>query len=179
MAVDITLDRLKSAVFKLAELTRENRFVLIGRATLAITAPEPFQEFARSDDVDLWPEGNEDAALDLCIEQMGEGSPFHIENGFYVERVGSWTLLTQPKGWLERSTKLAFDGIEIIALGLLDLAYNKLEANRQKDRDFLRAAFEAGFIDPREVEKFIHHHALNDLVREKLAADLKSLIDCH
>ena len=50
MAVDIALDRLKSAVFKLAELTGENRFVLIGRATLAITAPEPFQEFARSDD---------------------------------------------------------------------------------------------------------------------------------
>jgi hypothetical protein len=49
---------------------------LIGRATLAITAPAPFQEFARSDDIDLWPEDNEDAALDLCIQQMGEGSPF-------------------------------------------------------------------------------------------------------
>jgi hypothetical protein len=67
MAVDITLDRLKAAVVKLAELTGEN---------LAITAPAPFQEFARSDDIDLWPEGNEDAALDLCIQQMGEGSPF-------------------------------------------------------------------------------------------------------
>ncbi len=31
MAVDITLDRLKAAVIKLAELTGENRFVLIGR----------------------------------------------------------------------------------------------------------------------------------------------------
>jgi hypothetical protein len=41
MAVDITLDRLKAAVIKLAELTGKNRFVLIGRATLAITAPEP------------------------------------------------------------------------------------------------------------------------------------------
>ena len=86
LAVDITLDLLKAAVIKLAELTGENRFILIGRATLAITAPAPFQEFARSDDIDLWPEGNEDAALDLCIQQMGEGSPFHIENGFYVER---------------------------------------------------------------------------------------------
>lgn len=172
MAVDITLDRLKAAVIKLAELTGENRFVLIGRATLAITAPAPFQEFARSDDVDLWPAGNEDAALDLCIQQMGEASPFHIENGFYVERVGSWTLLTQPVGWLERSTKLAFDGIEIIALGLLDLAYNKLEANRQKDRDFLRAAFEVGLIDLLELKNFIHLHAPNDFVREKLAAQI-------
>jgi hypothetical protein len=30
MAVDITLDRLKAAVIKLAEFTGENRFVLIG-----------------------------------------------------------------------------------------------------------------------------------------------------
>ncbi|MCX6963224.1 MAG: hypothetical protein NTZ08_12380 [Verrucomicrobia bacterium] len=176
MAVDITLDLLKAAVIKLAELTGENRFVLIGRATLAITAPAPFQEFARSDDIDLWPEGNEDAALDLCIQQMGEGSPFHIENGFYVERIGSWTLLTQPAGWVERSTKLTFEGVEIIALGLLDLAYNKLEANRQKDRDFLRAAFEAGLIDLLELKNFIHLHAPNDFAREKLAGYLNNLL---
>ena len=179
MAVDITLDRLKTAVIKLAELTGENRFVLIGRATLAITAPTPFQEFARSDDIDLWPEGNEDASLDLCIQQMGEASPFHIQNGFYVERVGSWTLLTQPVGWLERSTKLAFDGIEIIALGLLDLAYNKLEANRQKDRDFLQAAFEAGLIDVQEIINFIQVHAPNDFVREKLNGNLSYLLGLH
>jgi len=176
MAVDITLDLLKAAVIKLAELTGENRFVLIGRATLAITAPAPFQEFARSDDIDLWPEGNEDAALDLCIQQMGEGSPFHIENGFYVERIGSWTLLTQPEGWVERSTKVTFEGVEIIALGLLDLAYNKLEANRQKDKDFLRAAFEAGLVDILELKNFIHLHAPNDFVREKLAGYLNKLL---
>lgn len=176
MAVDITLDLLKAAVIKLAELTGENRFVLIGRATLAITAPAPFQEFARSDDIDLWPEGNEDAALDLCIQQMGEGSPFHIKNGFYVERIGSWTLLTQPAGWVERSTKFTFEGVEIIALGLLDLAYNKLEANRQKDRDFLRAAFEAGLIDLLELKNFIHLHAPNDFAREKLAGYLNNLL---
>jgi hypothetical protein len=176
MAVDITLDLLKAAVIKLAELTGENRFILIGRATLAITAPAPFQEFARSDDIDLWPEGNEDAALDLCIQQMGEGSPFHIENGFYVERIGSWTLSTQPEGWVERSSKLTFEGVEIIALGLLDLAYNKLEANRQKDRDFLRAAFEAGLIDLLELKNFIHLHAPNDFVREKLAGYLNNLL---
>jgi hypothetical protein len=179
MAVDITLDRLKAAVVKLAELTGENRFVLIGRATLAITAPTPFQEFARSDDIDVWPEGNEDAALDLCIQQLGEGSPFHIENGFYVERVGSWTLLTHPLGWVERSTKVTFEGVEIIALGLLDLAYNKLEANRQKDRDFLRSAFEAGLIDLLELKNFIDFHAPNDFVREKLADNLNNLLGSH
>ncbi len=179
MAVDITLELLKAAVIKLAEITGENRFVLIGRATLAITAPSPFQEFARSDDIDLWPEGNEDAALDLSIEQMGEGSPFHIENGFYVERVGSWTLLTQPMGWVERSTQLEFDGIKIIALGILDLAYNKLEANRQKDKDFLCEAFKIGLINVQEIKKFIDVHAPYNLVREKLTDNLNALINLH
>ena len=105
MAVDITLDLLKAAVIKLAELTGENRFILIGRDTLAITASAPFQEFARSDD--------------------------------------------------------------------------KLEANRQKDKDFLRAAFEAGLIDLLELKNFIHLHAPNDFVREKLAGNLNNLLGLH
>ena len=117
--------------------------------------------------------------MDLCIQQLGEGSPFHIENGFYVERIGSWTLLTQPEGWVERSTKVTFEGVEIIALGLLDLAYNKLEANRQKDKDFLRAAFEAGLVDILELKNFIDFHAPNDFVREKLAGNLNNLLGSH
>jgi len=62
MALDMTLDLLKATLIKLAQLPGENRFVLIARASLAITAPAPFQGFVHSDDIDLWPEGNEDAA---------------------------------------------------------------------------------------------------------------------
>jgi hypothetical protein len=51
-----------------------------------------------------------------------------------------------------------------------------LEANRQKDRDFLRSAFEAGLIDLLELKKFIHLHAPNDFVREKLAGYLNNLL---
>jgi hypothetical protein len=51
-----------------------------------------------------------------------------------------------------------------------------LEANRQKDRDFLQAAFEAGLIDVQEIINFIQVHAPNDFVSEKLNGNLYNLL---
>jgi hypothetical protein len=83
MAVEITAELLQTAVLKMAELTGESSFVLVGAGSLAITAPA-CGELARSDDVYMWPRNNETAALDECIEQLGEGSAFHKEYGFWV-----------------------------------------------------------------------------------------------
>ena len=113
MAVEITAGLLRVAVLKMAEITGESSFVLVGAGSLAITAPG-YGELARSDDVDMWPRDNEAAGLDICIDELGEGSHFHEEYGFYIERVGSWTLLTQPGGWEARATRVYFDGIEVL-----------------------------------------------------------------
>lgn len=152
MAVEITAELLRAAALRMADLTGESSFVLVGAGSLAITAPG-FGELARSDDVDMWPRNNETAALDECIAQLGEGSPFHDQYGFYIERVGGWTLLTQPAGWESRATRVNFDGIEVLALGLLDVAYNKLEANRSKDEEFLKTAKTEGLILINDLEK--------------------------
>ncbi len=72
MAVEITAELLRAAALKMAELTGECSFILVGAGSLAITAPA-CGELARSDDV---PRNNETAALDECIEQLGEGGCF-------------------------------------------------------------------------------------------------------
>lgn len=64
------------AVRHMAKLTNENRFVLVGRGTLAITAPPHLRGLSRSDDIDMWPRDREDAALDESITQFGEDSEF-------------------------------------------------------------------------------------------------------
>jgi hypothetical protein len=174
MAIEITAELLRAAALKMAELTGESSFVLVGAGSLSITAPD-CGELARSDDVDMWPRTNETAALDECIENLGEGSAFHNEYGFYIERVGSWTLLTQPLGWEARATRVNFDGIEVLALGLIDLAYNKLEANRKKDEDFLKNAIKQGLIRVDDLENFIMENALNLETREKLFKNLKKI----
>lgn len=174
MAVEITAELLRAAALRLAELTGESSFVLVGAGSLAITAPG-CGGLARSDDVDMWPRNNETAALDECIDHLGEGSPFHDEYGFYIERVGSWTLLTQPVGWESRATIVNFDGIEVLALGLMDLAYNKLEANRSKDEEFLKSSIEEGLIRIDDLEKFIVDNAPSVEARERAIKNLKRI----
>jgi len=158
MAVEITEDILRLAVVRLAELTKEKQFVLVGRGTLAVTAPPGQRSMARSEDIDLWPRFNEKAALDESRDLFGEGTDFHKQHGFYIERLGQWTVMSQPPGWEERATEIKFGNISLLVLGLLDLAYNKLEANRVKDRDFLRQAFKEGLFTPDDLRAFIRQH---------------------
>jgi hypothetical protein len=115
--------------------------------------------------------------LDECIDQLGEGSPFHHEYGFYIERVGSWTLLTQPAGWESRATRVNFDGIEVLALGLMDLAYNKLEANRSKDLEFLKNAMKMGLIQINDLKKYIIDYSPSVDTRDVMIGNLKKIQD--
>lgn len=89
--------------------------------------------------------------------------------------MGSWTLLTQPVGWEARATRVIFDDVEVLALGLLDLVYNKLEANRKKDRSFLKNAIDNALIDIIKLKKFILENAPNDDVKERLLVSLEEL----
>lgn len=175
MSVEITEERLRIAITRMAELTGESRFVVIGRGTLAITAPAHLRDLAQTDDIDLWPRDNEQAALDQSIELFGEGSLFYREHGFYIERVGSWTLMTQPPGWETRATELLIGSASVLVLGLLDLAYNKLDAFRDKDRDFLASAFGYGLVDPEQLRAFIEEHAPSELARETLLGNLAAV----
>jgi hypothetical protein len=175
MPVEITEERLGLAVRQMAKLTGETRFILVGRGTLAVTAPPHLRGLSRSDDIDMWPRDQEDAALDESIERFGEDSAFYRRHGFYIERVGSWTLLTQPAGWEERATEVRFGRLSVLVLGLMDLAYNKLEVNRDKDRQFLTESFDAGLFRPAEVSAFIEQFAPRADVKKALLKNLAAV----
>lgn len=174
MPVEMTEARIHRAVLALARVTKESNFVAVGRATLGITAPSELQHLSVSDDVDMFTVDDELAGLDEAREQLGESSPFHEANGFYIERVGKWTLMTQPTGWEERAKLLEFDDISLRVISPLDLAYNKLEANRPKDREFFREAFSQGLFSAEEVAGFIEEHAENEERRITLLGNLEA-----
>jgi hypothetical protein len=88
MAVEITAELLRGAALKMAELTGECSFVLVGAGSLAITALGR-GKLARSDDGDIWPRNNETAAQDECIEQLGKGRAFHNEYELEEKRFAS------------------------------------------------------------------------------------------
>lgn len=176
MAVEITRELLGVAIRELAQLTGEKEFVAVGRGTLAITAPPELAQLATTDDVDIWPRHNEKAALDESIFALGEASKFHEQYGFYIERLGSWTLLTQPPGWESRATVLRFGENSLLVLGLMDLLYNKLEADRPKDRDFIQEAIICKLADVDALRKFVHDFAPNAEARETLLGNLGDIV---
>lgn len=114
-----------------AAITGLSQFFFVGLTTTLVTAPHRIHVV--SDDVDLFTPEAETKDLDKVITELGEGSRFHHDNGFYVERVGSWTLLTQPPGWEERAVTIPHPTLRIQILGLMDLIFNKLDAAREKD----------------------------------------------
>ncbi len=174
MAIEITRELLGLAIQRLAQLTGEKEFVAVGRGTLAITAPPALARLATTDDIDIWPRHNEKAALEESIFELGEASNFHERHGFYIERLGAWTLLTQPPGWEDRATILRFGDNTLLVLGLLDLLYNKLEANRPKDRAFIQEAIACKLANLDVLREFIQRLAPNCEARQTL---LKNLAD--
>jgi len=113
--------------------------------------------------------------LDESIEKFGEESPFSQVHGFYIERIGSWTLMTQPAGWEERATVLEVEGSRVLVLGLYDLVYNKLEANREKDQGFIREGLAKGLIEQGQLEGFIREFAPTSGTRDLLFANLGAI----
>lgn len=174
----------KHDIFLAAEqislITGQTEIFIVGMASTLLTAPEIHTYM--TDDVDLFTPESESAALDQVIEMLGEGSPFEQEHGFYVERFGTWVMLTQPDGWKVRAhiTKHPNPNqpntlITIRALSLIDLVYNKLEANRPKDLKAIEQLLKNKVITPVQIESFIKSANLADQTEEDLLKTLHKI----
>lgn len=163
-----------TAVKKAAEVYGERLFIIVGRGSLSATMPDAAASLRMTGDIDLFSPFNAER-LDAWVEAdslVSVESSFFIEHGFYIERVGEWTLISQPAGWQERALALTIDDIEVLVIHPLDLAYNKLEAGRDKDIAFMREGLTSGAYKFAEVESFIREHAPDDGTRELILANL-------
>ena len=167
-----------TAVRKAAEVYGERLFIVVGRGSLSASMPEASEGLRMTGDIDLFAPFQEDkidawSAADLLVSVE---SPFFVDHGFYIERVGEWTLISQPSGWQERGLSLKVDEIDVLVLHPLDLAYNKLEAGRSKDIDFMREGLSSGAYKLAEVEAFIRANAPDDATRELILANLNQAV---
>ena len=132
------------------------RFVVVGSASILASHPDAPGYLRLSADIDMFP------LLKLKTEtfksgddKVGQASQFECDNDFYVERVGEWTMLSQPEGWLERCVKFEVDDVVGYCLDPVDLAYNKTEVGRRKDIDFVAGMLNEAIITREELEYFI------------------------
>lgn len=180
MRKPLRVDDLITALKAAAQATGEKEFVVVGASALLGTVPDAPAQLTYTEDVDLFPENQTGFDMEKVDSLIGEGSQFQALNEFYVQRVGEWTVMDQPQGWRERSTVLEVAGIKATCLGPLDLAYNKLNAGREKDISFVAALLTHQIITPLELKEFVkagspHYRLDENLARfeRALAASLK------
>ena len=171
----LTLQDVRLAVRTAAESYGASQFTIVGRGSLAASMPDSAEKLRSTIDIDLFPPWDESKAVTWAVAdtQIGRYSAFQEKNGFYVERVGEWTLMTQAAGWNERALHLELDGVEVLVLHPLDLAYNKLEAGREKDIAFMREGLNCKAYDYVEVLEFIQEHAPDSDTRQMILENLR------
>jgi hypothetical protein len=169
----------RAAILAAAEVYGRREFVVVGRGSLSASLPNSSHLLRMTEDIDLYPLGED---LDYAVlashdSELGLQSDFFAKHGFYVQRVGDWTVMGQPVGWQERALRFDFDGVQAIVLHPLDLAYNKLEAGRPKDIDFMREGLNCNAYDYVEILEFIQKHAPDIDVREMILEKLRQSAD--
>lgn len=105
-----------------------------------------------SNDFDCYPINDPVRAFDLT-GTLGEGSPFHKENGFYLDPV-SPSLATLPSDWESRLNVLKLNnGITLRCLDPNDAAISKYARGEPRDREWIRAGIEQTIISTDSVRQ--------------------------
>ena len=171
----LTRNDLILALDKCAALTGDREFVVVGSVSILGSTPSAPLHLTISADIDLFPLIGESGEKNELIDQhFGQGSPFELENSFYIEGVGSWTMMTTPLGWEKRMTPIiSQSGVTGWCLDPLDLAFNKLEAGREKDIQYVSEMLRSQILSEESLVKFFNVHAPNQGVLEKIAGNLR------
>jgi hypothetical protein len=137
-----------------ARIVEDGDIVVLGSQSILGTADAPRLplEAVLSVEADLaFLDDPDEAKADDVDGQIGEGSGFHAEFGYYAQGVTLATAVL-PDGWRDRL--IAFERADAEpsharCLEAHDLVVAKLVANREKDREFATALIGAQLVDVR------------------------------
>jgi hypothetical protein len=120
-------------------IASDSEIIVIGSQSILGQFPDAPQTLLVSAEADLFPRNFPDRA-DLIDGNIGEGSQFHQEFGYYAQGVDEQTA-TLPRGWRTRLVRVLnpnTNGIAGLCLEVHDLAISKYVAGREKDLEFNR-----------------------------------------
>lgn len=166
----MTRKQLEQAIRAACEVAKDSEVWVFGSQAILGQYPEAPENLRASIEVDIQPKNRPDAAAAID-GALGELSPFHNANGFYVHGLLIDGAIL-PQGW-EGRAKPVVD--EILTLGKIgwcveahDLAASKLVAYREKDRDFVRVLLTEGMIVTKTLIERIHLLKIDEQLRESL-----------
>jgi hypothetical protein len=170
----ITPSDLIEAAEAVARITAQSHIFILGMASTAHSVPA--LRGMLTDDIDLFTPDAETCFLDEVISSVGEGSEFASHHGFYVERLGAWVLLTQPRGWMERALLLPHAELTIRVLHPLDLLYNKLETGRKKDLEGALLILKCGAVSADQIRDFVQNTETPEETKRAILKNLNHLL---
>ncbi len=171
----LTRHDLLLALDKCSALTGDREFVVVGSISILGSQPAAPRNLTVSADIDLFPRFGESGEKNELIDKhFGQGSQFALDNNFCIEGVGSWTMMTSPAGWDKRMIPIVSpSGVTGWCIDPFDLAYNKLEAGREKDLQYVGEMVRSEITPELSLATFLQRHAPNEDVLRNLEENLQ------
>jgi hypothetical protein len=167
---------LEVALRAASRVSREHEFFLIGSQAVHAHCRRPPAEVLLSQECDLYPRNSSQAAS-LLHFQLGRGSKFARQHGFYVDVVTP-EIASLPIGWQKRLKPLRFGNVTAHCLEISDLLVSKLAAGRLKDLEFVGALLKRRIADVTSVRRRFNQFPIRREVarlRAELAVVLQNL----
>lgn len=142
----MNLENVQKLLVEAKKLSNHGEFVILGSlAVLGVQKQAP-ERMLMSIDVDLYIK-NDPGRTHLLTKELGEGSNFDSENGFYLDSV-SPKLPSFPAGWEDRLVLIKLSNeISAYFVEIHDVAVSKCMRGENRDREWIRAGALAEILD--------------------------------
>jgi hypothetical protein len=167
----VTREQLEHAIRAACEVSKDSEIWVFGSQAILGEFPNAPEDLCASIEVDVQPKNRPDNVADID-GTLGELSLFHQTHGFYVHGLPIEEAAALPHGW-EHRAKPVVD--EILTRGKIgwcveahDLAASKLEAYREKDRNFVRVLLAEEMIVAKILIERIHLLKIDEQLRKRL-----------
>lgn len=164
------LSHLQALFSEARRLTGHAEFVVVGSLSIlgvAQKASDVPERMLMSIDVDCYTKEDPERIFELK-EELGEGSRFDEENGYYLDPVGP-RLCTLPEHWAYRLISIQLDEqVTAYFLDPNDAAVSKYARCDVRDREWLKAGLGAGLLSAPIIEsRFRETDFLDEAERDR------------
>ena len=142
----MSLADISTLLSRAAQLSNHRHFVIAGSLSAVGAVMRAPDVMVMSRDLDMYPKLDPGRGFEEIARELGEGSAFAREHGFYADPITP-QLLTLPDHWESRLMQITLDnGVVAWFLDPGDAAVSKLARGAENDVRWVRAALDAGIV---------------------------------
>lgn len=142
----MTLEDLEFILTRASKISNHRRFVIAGSLSAIGAVVVPPKEMVMSRDLDFYPQLDPNRGFIEIASELGEGTNFHKEHGFYADPITP-KLLALPTGWESRIAQISLQGgVVAMFLDPNDVAIGKMMRGDDNDLRWVHAGLQEGIL---------------------------------